>query len=217
MNSLKTKSIEKLEEKMRDLGEDSFRRNILESAKSFKTSWIDLGRGLYSVWKDKMYKEWGFTKFDAYTVREIGIRKNTALKLLKSYYFMEKEEPGYLSLSYMDNAQAPEIATYETIDVLRLAKNKKGLDREDYTKLKEEVFAKGKDYSEVRRDLTTLIRQREELQPEEAYQKRRLATVKRFMSTLKALKKEIEISKLVSMTIIKEAERLIDKLETELS
>lgn len=217
MSSVKTKSIESLEEKMRGLDEDSLRRHILESAKSFKTSWIELGRALYSVWKDKMYKEWGFTKFDAYTAREIGIRKHTALKLLRSYYFMEKEEPGYLSQSYMANAEPASVPTYETIDVLRLAKNKKALDSGDYNKLKEDVFAKGKDYREVRRDLTTLIKQREELDPEEAYQKRRTGTVKRFLSTLKALKKEIEISKLMPMPLIKETEKLIDKLETELS
>lgn len=217
MSSVRTKSIESLEEKMRGLDEDSLRRHILENAKSFKTSWIELGRSLYSAWKDKMYKQWGFAKFDTYTAREIGIRKQTALKLLRSYYFMEKEEPGYLSHSYLESAQAPEIATYETIDALRLAKSKKGLDREDYNKLKEEVFAKGKDYREVRRDLTTMMRQREELDPEEAYQRRRLATVKRFVSTLKALKKEIEISKLMPAPLIKEAEKLIDRIETEVS
>jgi len=216
MSSLKTKSIENLEEKMRGLDDGSLRRHILESAKSFKTSWIELGRALYSVWKDKMYKEWGFSKFDVYTAREIGIRKHTALKLLRSYYFMEKEEPGYLSQSYMENAQPPAIATYETIDALRLAKNKKWIDRDDYNKLKEEVFVKGKDCREVKRDLTALVRQREELSPEEAYQKRRLATVKRFVSTLKALKKEIEISKLMPAPFIREAEKLIEKLEAQI-
>ncbi len=216
MSNLKTKSIESLEEKIRGLDESSLRRHILESAKSFKTSWIELGRALYSVWKDKMYKEWGFSKFDAYTAREIGIRKHTALKLLRSYYFMEKEEPGYLSQSYMENAQATGIATYETIDALRLAKNKKELDRDDYNKLKEEVFVKGKDCREVRRDLTAMIRQREEFSPEEAYKKRRLATVKRFVSTLRALKKEIEISKLMPAPLIREAEKLIEKLEAQI-
>ena len=198
------------------MDENSLRRHILESAKSFKTSWVELGRALYSVWKDKMYKEWGFSKFDVYTAREIGIRKHTALKLLRSYYFMEKEEPGYLSQSYMENAQATGIATYETIDALRLAKNKKWLDCDDYNKLKEEVFVKGKDCREVRRDLTAMIRQREELSPEEAYKKRRLATVKRFVSTLKALNKEIEISKLMPAQLIREAEKLIEKLEAQI-
>jgi hypothetical protein len=55
------------------------------------------------------------------------------------------------------------------------------------------------------------------MEPEEAYQKRRFATVKRFLSTLKSLKQEIEISKLLPSSIIKEAADLIKKLEAEIS
>jgi len=62
--------------------------------------------------------------------------------------------------------------------------------------------------------LTSLIRQREELEPEEAYQKRRFATVKRFLNTLKSLKKEIEVSKILPAAIIKEVAALISKLES---
>lgn len=215
--SLKTKSISSLEEKMQGLDENSLRRRILESARNFKTSWLELGQALYSVWKDKLYKEWGFASFESYTSREIGIRKQTALKLLRSYYFLEKEEPAYLKEDYAGGATLASVPTYETINVLRLAKNKKALDEDDYNNLKKEVFEKGKDCREVRRDLTALIKQREELQPEEAYRKRRVATVKRFLSTLKALKKEIEISKLLPAAIIKEAEKLIEKLESELA
>jgi hypothetical protein len=189
----------------------------LESAKSFKTSWVELGQALYSVWKDKLYKEWEFGTFDAYTSREIGIRKQTALKLLRSYYFLEKEEPRYLRQDYLESADAATVPGYESIDVLRLARNKKTLDNEDYANLKKDIFEKGKDARQVRKDLTAMIRQREELEPEEAYKKRRLATVKRFLSTLKSLKQEIELSKLLPAPLIKEAQGLINKLESEIS
>jgi hypothetical protein len=196
---------------------NSLRYHILENAKKFKSSWLELGRSLYAVWKDKMYKDWGYGKFDAYTQREIGIRKQTALKLLRSYYFLEKEEPEYLRQDYAQSAEAATMPTYESIDLLRLAKNKKTLDSEDYAQLKKEIFEKGKDVREVKRDLTALIRQRQELEPEEAYKKRRLATVKRFLGTLKALKQEAEVSKLLPAEIIKETAGLIRKLEAELN
>ncbi len=215
--TLKTKSIIKLEEKIEGLDENSLRRQILESAKNFKTSWIELGRALYAVWKDKLFKQWGFISFETYTAKEIGIRKQTAMKLLRSYYFLEKEEPAYLSPDYVRSVEPAGVPSYESVDVLRLAKNKKGLDAEDYQNLKKDVFEKGKDYRQVRRDLTALIRERQELQPEEAYHKRKVITVKRFLSTLKALKKEIEISKLLPAPIIKDAEKLIAKLESEIS
>jgi hypothetical protein len=81
--------------------------------------------------------------------------------------------------------------------------------------LKKELFEKGRDWREVRKDLTSLIRERQELAPEEAYQKRKSATVKRFLSTLKALKKEIELSKLLPATLIKDAQNLIERLEDQ--
>jgi hypothetical protein len=217
MDAMKSRSLKGIEQKMEGLDRNSLRYRVLESAKSFKTSWVELGQALYSVWKDKLYKEWEFGTFDAYTSREIGIRKQTALKLLRSYYFLEKEEPRYLRQDYLESADAATVPGYESIDVLRLARNKKTLDNEDYANLKKDIFEKGKDARQVRKDLTAMIRQREELEPEEAYKKRRLATVKRFLSTLKSLKQEIELSKLLPAPLIKEAQGLINKLESEIS
>jgi len=216
MEQLKTKSMRNIEEKMAGLDENSLRYRILEDAKNFKTSWVSLGRALYAVWKDKLYKEWDYSTFDIYTSREIGLKKQTALKLLRSYYFLEKEEPQYLTVDYTESAAAANIPGYEAIDVLRLAKNRKDIEAEDYAQIKKEIFEKGKDVSQVKKDLTALIRQRQELEPEEAYKKRRLATVRRFLGTLKALKQEAELSKLLPAPIIKEAADLIRKLEAEL-
>lgn len=216
MESIKSKSLRNIEEKMQGLDTESLRYHILENAKGFKTSWVELGRSLYSVWRDKLYKEWGYNSFDNYTSKEIGIRKQTAMKLLKSYYFLEKEEPQYLRKEYYEEANANLVPTYEAIDVLRLAKNKKILDEDDYSEMKKNIFQKGKDAREVKKELTSLIRQRQELEPEEAWEKRKISTVRRFLGTLKSLKAEIEQSKLLPMGIIREAEGLIKKLEEQI-
>lgn len=216
MSTAKTKSLENLEQKMQNLDQNSLRYHILENAKSFKTSWIELGRALYSVSKDKLYKEWGYSSFDIYTAREIGIRKQTAMKLLRSYSFLEKEEPLYLKKEYVESADAVAVPSYEAIDVLRQAKNKKSIDEDGYAEIKKKVFEKGKDAIEVRKDLTAMIRQREELAPEEAREQKRIVIVKRFLSALKSLKKEIEILKLLPAPLIKEADSLISKLEAEI-
>lgn len=215
--AIKSKSLRGIEEKMENLDVNSLRYHVLESAKNFKTSWIELGRSLYSVWKDKLYKEWRYGTFDIYTAREIGIRKQTAMKLLRSYYFLEKEEPAYLKKDYAGPAEAAKLPSYESIDVLRMAKSKKVLDTQDYDNLKKEIFEKGKDASQARRDLTALIRQREELEPEEAWEKRKLSTVRRFVGVLKALKQEIETQKFLPAPIIREAASLIKKIEAEIS
>lgn len=217
MEKIKTKSIRGIEQKMENIPEDSFRYHVLESAKNFKTSWVELGRGLYAVWKDKMFKQWGYGTFDIYVSREIGIRRQTAMKLLKSYYFLEKEEPLYLRQDYVESTEAASVPSYESVDVLRLAKNKKELDSHDYDNLKKEVFQNGRDARQVKRDLTALIRQREELEPEEAWKRKKIAKVKRLVSMLKSLKQDIEISKLLPANILKEADELISKLEAEIS
>ncbi|MCX5700433.1 MAG: hypothetical protein NTZ63_02680 [Candidatus Omnitrophica bacterium] len=212
----KSKSLQNIEDKMSGLDMGSLRYHVLESAKNFKTSWVELGRSLYSVWKDKLYKDWGFGTFDAYTLKEIGIKKPTAMKLLRSYYFLEKEEPAYLKSEYVESADAAKVPSYEAVDLLRKAKDKKTLDAQDYSKLKKDILEDGKDAQQLRRDLTSLVRQREELEPEEAYKKKRTATLRRFLGSLKALKQEAEISKLLPAAIIKEAQELIRKIEGEL-
>jgi hypothetical protein len=130
---------------------------------------------------------------------------------------LEKEEPVYLRQDYMESVDAAVVPSYESIDVLRLAKNKKTLGEEDYANLKKDIFENGKDARQARKDLTSILRQRQELGPEEAYKKRKIATVRRFLSILKSLKQEIELSKLLPAPIIKEAQSLINKLEAEIS
>lgn len=215
MSTLKTRSLEKIEHKMEGLDENSVRYRVLQGVKNFKTSWMDLGQSLYTVWKDKLYRDWGYLTFEAYTSKEIGIRKDTAVKLLKSYYFLEKEEPQYLQRNFNDASEAAAVPGYEAINALRLAKNKKEIDEEDYASLKKNVFEKGRDGREIKKDITALIRQREELDPAEAREKRKVATVRRIISTLRTLKNEVQTARLLPANTVKEIDSLIDRLEAE--
>lgn len=217
MSAFKTKSLENVERRMEGMDENSLRYRVLQSVKNFKTSWIDLGQSLYSVWKDKLYRDWGYLTFEAYTSKEIGIRKDTAMKLLKSYYFIEKEEPQYLQKDFNEPTEAALLPSYETVNALRLAKNKRGLEEGDYASLKRDIFEKGKDVREVRKELTALIKQREELTPQEARQKRKVGVVRRLLSTLRSLKEELETAKFLPTDNLREIESLIDKLEAVVS
>jgi hypothetical protein len=214
----KTKAIQKIERQMEGLDENSIRYKILQNVVNFKTSWIELGQSLYSVWKDKLYRDWGYLTFEAYAAKEIGVRKDTAMKLLKSYYFLEKEEPQYLQKKEAaDPSGAASMPSYESVNLLRLAKNKKEIGESDYESLKKNVFEKGRDVRDVRKDVTALIRQREELDPQEARKIRKETAVKRVVATLKALKNDIEISKLLPAGTIKDIKDLIVKLEAEIA
>ena len=221
MARLTTKSLAGIEQRLEEIDEGSIRHRILRSAKSFKVSWIDLGQALYTVWKDKLYREWDYATFEAYTAKELGVKKATALKLLKSYYFLEKEEPVYLqkeqaAAASTEASDVASVPSYESVNLLRLAKNKKTLDDDEYRGLKKDVFESGKDAGELRRSLAGLMRQREELEPEEARRKKRAAVLKRLVSTLKTLKTDIERSKLLPAALLKETASLIAKIEAEL-
>jgi len=213
---MKQKSIIDLEQRMANVNGDSFRYHVLETAKGFKTSWVELGRALYSVYKDKMYKEWGYQTFEGYVVKEVGIRKQTSLKLLRSYYFLEKDEPGYLREQYVGSENVAALPSYESIDVLRRAKGNKELDKHDYVQLRKSIFEKGKDVSDVRKDLTALIRQRKEVEPEEAWAQKKEKNVKRLLTTLRSLKREVEDLKIVPATIIADLAKLIARLDEQL-
>jgi regulator of replication initiation timing len=217
MSQVKTKSIENIERRMDGIDSKSLRYQVLQNVKDFKTSWIGLGQALYAVWKDKLYKEWGYSQFDAYTSKEIGIRKQTAMKLLKSYYFLEKEEPEHLKKNLSEDITPEKVPSHETVNALRLASKRKDIDRADYVRMKENVFTSGKDARDVRVALTQLIKERDELEPEEAHAKRRMAVIKRLVSLLKSVRQEIKITKLLPAEIIKDADRLINKLESEIS
>jgi len=212
----RSKSLSNIENTMQELDENSMRYHVLKSAKDFKTSWIELGQTLYSVWKDKLYKEWGFSTFDAYTAKEIGIKKDTAFKLLRSYYFLEKEEPALISRDYTKDADTATLPTYEAVNTLRLAKNNKNIDQEDYSKLKKYVIEKGQDARDVKKDLTQMIKQRQELDPEESREKRKVSLLKRLIGVLRSVQTEIKTGKLLPAQIVKEADSLISKLEDEI-
>jgi hypothetical protein len=216
--NVKSRSLDTLDQKMKEFDENSLRFRVLEKVKLFKTSWIELGQALYSVWKDKLYRQWGFTQFDTYTAKEIGIKKPTAMKLLRSYYFLEKEEPDYLKKSVEgEPEQAGAIPSMEAVDLLRSAKSKKTLGESEYANLKKDVFEKCRDVKEIKKDLTSLMRQREELDPEEARDRRREQTLRRFLGSLRAVKHEIESAKFLPVSIIKETDMLIKKIEHELN
>ena len=155
---MKSKSVQKIEEQMGTLSPESLRYRVLESAKNFKNSWIELGQYLYAVYKDKLFKDWGYGTFEAYCAKEIGIRQPTAMKLLKSYYFLEKEEPQYLKKRSDEESKPTETADLDSVNALRLVKANENISERDYEKIREEVLDKGQEPAEVKKKIKYLLK-----------------------------------------------------------
>lgn len=209
-----SKTIKRLEEQMASVAPGTVRYEALEAAKRFKSSWIELGRVLWTVHREKKYREWSYLTFEGYCAKEIGIRAATAKKLLHSYYFLEREEPTLLrNLSEEPPAQHPSV---EAVNVLRLLKNRKEVPEEGYQRVRSYVLEKGKDPAEVRREARSLI---EEHRPdgEEREQARRQAALRRMVGTMRMLRRELEVQQLAPKKLLVEIETLARKLEAILS
>lgn len=194
---------------------DSVRDLIIESAKDFKTSWVNLGQSLYSVWKDKMYRMWGYEKFENYVEQEVGLKKQLSMKLLKAYIFLEQNEPAYLKKEFKEERQAVNVPNYDGIDVLRQAKSSKDLTKDEYIKIKKDVFDKGKNVSEVKKELTSLMRERKQIDPEEERDNRNKASIKKLINALNMFSSDMETLKLLPNNILEDAKQLLDRLQSE--
>lgn len=195
---------------------DQIRAQLVEHCKDFKTSWVKLGQALYPVWKDKLFFAWGFDKFEYYTQEELGLKKETALKLLKTYFFMEQNEPAYLKEEFTQDREAARVPGCDEVNVLRLARNRKELNKDDYYKLHKAVFEDGKDASSVRKDLTAIMRERKDVDPDEERELRNEAAIRKLAYALKSFYKDMETLKLAPAELIEEAKDLLEKLEKEI-
>lgn len=205
-----TKAIRQIEERLAGLQPGTIRYDTLEAAKQFKSSWITLGRMLWTVHREKKFREWGYLTFEAYCAKEIGIRAATAKKLLHSYFFLEKEEPAVLERLTADSpATLPQV---DSVNMLRLLKANPSVAPGGYQRVRSYVLDKGLEAPEVRREIRTML-EAAQPDPEAAREARRTSSIRRMIGTLKALRLECATSNLVPKKLLAEIESLTGKLE----
>lgn len=209
---MKSKSIQHIEEQMGSLDPASFRYKALDCAKQFKNSWMELGRCLYSIYKDKLFKDWGYLTFEAYCSKEIGIRQPTAVKLLKSYYFLEREEPAYLKRQSADGNEPSKIPSYEAVNALRLAKGNERIPESDYRELREQVLENAREDQEVKKKIRYILKAHpKKFSPEEA-EDQKTAAVTRTLTNFRNAKSQLQELSLPAK-VLKKIDELIELLE----
>lgn len=194
----------------------TLRYEALEAARRFKVSWIDLGRVLWTVQKEKKFREWGYLTFDAYCVKEVGIRAATAKKLLHSYFFLEKEEPSILKRLTSQSSPA-QLPSPESVQILRSLKNRSQVGSEDYERVRSKVLEEGKEAPEIRREVRTLLESAAPPLSEEAETARTKSALRRMISTLRAIRHRLSEADWVPKKLLDEIEGLVKKLEGTLS
>lgn len=147
----KTKAELVIEKIMQQLDPASSRYQVLNVARQFKSSWVELGEQLTRVRNSGEFSSWGYGSFDDYCRDEVRIKKETALKLTCAFNFLEKEEPDILARS----RQLP-VPDYRSIDLLRQAREAGQMDAEQYQMLREAVFEKERSHPTVARQFREL-------------------------------------------------------------
>jgi hypothetical protein len=143
-----SKAVERIAARIEDLPEGSLRRRVLEGARRFKASWVELARLLAQVRREETWGEWGFSSFERYCARELFLRKATADKLTASYGFLERHEPELARAREARGAPA-----FEVIEVLSRAEAAGRLPPGGYQELREEVLGRGATPASVSRRL----------------------------------------------------------------
>lgn len=143
-----SKTEQRMAARIDELPAGSLRRTVLESARRFKASWVELARLLSEVKRKGSHRDWGFDDFETYCTRELFIRKQTAEKLTMSYGFLERHEP---ELARDPARPAP---PFEVIDVLSRAEAQGRLPAGGWRELRDEVLDNPPPAAALARQLT---------------------------------------------------------------
>lgn len=195
--------------------QDLLRQKTLDTARKHKASWIELGQMLFAVHKDKLFKNWGFLSFETYCVKELGMKGTTSSKLIKSYAFLEKEEPRVVEHSTIEEEAPSRVPNLDSVHMLRLMKENQKLPPQDYAEVRESVITKAKDPVEVRAQVKRLLEENSDADPQEVRKQRRNAAIRRVITVINMAKKELEHEGLLPKFLIQQMHDLVSKLQDQ--
>lgn len=173
-----------LVEAQRNIPPGTFRHEVLSAARRFKASWTELGAMLVRVRNEASYEQWGYSTFEGYCLKELKIKRQTALKLTNSYAFLERHEREIL------NKPPEERPAFEVVEVLAKAEERGQLSEEEYQSIRDEIWKDERPPAALARELSQRYPAPAPPAPEPNVQLRRFAnTARRFAEELRANKK----------------------------
>jgi hypothetical protein len=160
---------------------DPFRLQLQEAAKTFKSNWVHFGELLTRIAAEKTYQAWGYRTFEAYCLREIRIKKATAIKLTNAYFFITEEDPAVYEVA--SRTGGPDL---DVVSFLHKVKSDQNCAPEVYQELKETALEKEQTGTTLARRFRELSRrEKNETAPPEIEQS--LALISRLQEKLKPL------------------------------
>ncbi len=126
---------------------------MLECARRFKSSWIELAESLTRVRSTGRFRDWGYESIEDYARKELCIRQDTLDKLTGSFTFLKKRAPEVLT---RDGVSAP-IPSYQAIDFLAHAEERPEIGSDVVDQMRKRVFDEGATVTALNRQYKDLV------------------------------------------------------------
>ncbi len=138
-----TKTDREMEDTMLSVADDAERVEVLDKARHFKRSWIELGEALSRVYERESWVQWGFASFEEYCRKELHLKKATVSKLLGSFRFLQAKAPRVLERAQSEPG-AP-VPSLQAVDFVARATERGALADEDLEEMERAAFDEGAD------------------------------------------------------------------------
>ncbi|WP_141590078.1 MULTISPECIES: hypothetical protein [unclassified Myxococcus] len=182
----------------------TFRHTVLTAAKRFKSTWAELGKLLVQVRDEAKFEEWGYPSFETYCLKELHIKKQTALKLTRSFSFLTKHEPEEELTAQEFPQRAP---AFEVIEVLADAEERGQLSPTEYKSLRDSIWSPEKNPAELKKEFAERFPRPPPEPPPESAQVRKLAQMARKLAS------ELSGSRRIPNAVAERAAALAEDLE----
>jgi hypothetical protein len=150
-----------IERRMAAHASDAERVDVLDRARHFKRSWMELAEGLTRVRNQSAFTRWGFGSYDEYCARELHLRKATADKLTASFGYLADYAPHVLA---RDGVTEP-VPDPETIQTLAKARRDEWVEPRVFESVQAEALSSEVGASSLARRFREIMSQAEPQEP----------------------------------------------------
>lgn len=198
------------------LPSDVVRQKVKEAATKHRASWIQLGQYLEIVHREKHFKSWGYLTFQAYCKKELTMKDSSVSKLIKSYKFLETEEPRLAEENYFETDKEARVPDADAVHALRLAQNKKEMPKEDFEMLRRDVFEEAQDARTVKQKIKKVLEDNQSEEDPETKRIKRNQKIRRLLGTLSTLYKEAGDEKILPAYLLNQISELKEKISHQI-
>lgn len=92
------------------------RDEVSSCLKKYKSSWLGLGKLLFTVNSLEHYKEWGFDNFSDYCKEELGLSTSIVNQIISAYEYIQNNNPALINTIEKDpTAYVPDYSTLSSL------------------------------------------------------------------------------------------------------